>query len=318
MHKFLFTHPVIGSYSTFLLLGLLGGFLIARWRAPRAGVKAAHIDNLVLLVSILSLFGARLFSWIFYFPPGVSLWQALTRTGGGMVFYGGMIFGLLTVIAYARAAQLELRNQLDIVAPGLALGLALGRVGCFMAGCCWGDVCVDEHQIAGINQPNPKFTLQWQIRTMPFLSKPGFPLAVRFPREAGAYEQHLKLGLIDETAAHSLPVHPVQLYEAVLAIALCLFLHWRFSRRQWHGEILCVFLWGYGAIRFATEFLRADNAPIYFGLTLSQVISILLAATAAVLWFGMKPQWAQSRRRTQPSAIPQPNTATPVHGLARR
>ena len=279
MHKLLLSEPAIGSYSAFLLLGLVAGYLVARWRAVRAGIKGSHIDNLALLISVFSLFGARFFSWVFFFPPGVSLWQALTNSGGGMVFYGGMIFGILTAIIYARLAHLHLGNLLDVFAPGLALGLALGRVGCFMAGCCWGDLCVDPADWSKAAAPN----LAWQVRTVPFLSGAGFPLAVRFPEGAGAYEQHLKLGLIGQQSPLSRPVHPVQLYEAALALALCVLLHLRFEQRRWAGQVFCLLVLGYAAIRFGTEFLRADNAPLYLGLTLSQVISLALGAFSVIV-----------------------------------
>ena len=306
MHKLLLSEPRIGSYSAFLLLGLLAGYLLTRWRAVRCGIKGAHIDNLVLLITILSLFGARLFSWLFYFPPGVSLWHALTDGAGGMVFYGGMIFGVLTVVIYARVTNLDLSRLMDAFAPGLAIGLALGRVGCFMAGCCWGDVCVDRNRLAKASEPDAA----WQIRTVPFISPARFPLAVRFPEGAGAYEQHRKLGLIDEQTTRSLPVHPVQLYEAALAFGLCVFLHRRFRNRRWHGEIVCLFIFGYGAIRFLTEFLRADNPPIYFGLTLSQTISLMLFGLAAIVWFGRKADVASEESSSGTAAPQAPSGAT--------
>src|SRR5438067_10259662 len=203
MHKLLLTQPPIGSYSAFLLGGLLAGYLIARWHAVRNGITGSHIDNLALLIPVASLFGARLFSWLFYFPPGISFWHALTNPSGGMVLYGGIIFGLLTLAAYAVIRRIDLRNLLDAFAPALALGLAFGRIGCFMAGCCWGDLCVDPARLA---RPLDSQTT-WQIRTAPPLSPANFPLAVRFPRNAGAYEQHLKLGLIGTESQRSLPVH---------------------------------------------------------------------------------------------------------------
>jgi phosphatidylglycerol:prolipoprotein diacylglycerol transferase len=279
MHKILISEPRIGSYSALLLLGLLGGYLIARWRATRVGIKGSHIDNLALLISVFSLFGARFFSWLFYFPPGVSLWTALRDTGGGMVFYGGLIFGILTVLIYAKVARLPLSGLLDVFAPGLALGLAFGRIGCFMAGCCWGDVCIGPNEAPIIAARDS----EWQVRTFPLVSPAGFPLAVRFPNDAGAFEQHRKLGLIDETAIRSRPVHPVQLYEAGLALALCLFLHSWFQKRHWSGQVFCLLILNYAVIRFAMEFLRADNPPIYLGLTLSQVISLVLGAGAVCL-----------------------------------
>lgn len=304
MHKILISEPRIGSYSVLLLLGLLGGYLITRWRAVRAGVKGAHIDNLALLIAVLSLFGARFFSWLFYFPAGVSLWAALRDTGGGMVFYGGLIFGIVTVVLYARAARLPLGNLVDVFAPGLALGLALGRVGCFMAGCCWGDVCLDPKEVSKFSSPG----LKWQLQTFALVSPSGFPIAVQFPKGAGAFEQHRKLGLIDDNATASRPVHPVQLYEAGLALALCLFLHLYFEKRQWHGQVFCLLILSYSGIRFATEFLRADNRPIYFGLTLSQVISIGLATMAVLVMTAKKRRTILNSNQLSGAGIPQAET----------
>ena len=147
MHKILLTNPRIGSYSACLVLGILSGYLLSRWRGRRVGVKGAHIDNLTLLIAILSLFGARLFSWLFYFPAGASFWQALRDPAGGMVFYGGFIFAFITLIVYAQLSRLSVANLLDVFAPGAALGLAFGRIGCFMAGCCWGDLRFTGHAL---------------------------------------------------------------------------------------------------------------------------------------------------------------------------
>lgn len=284
MHRELLSNPHIGSYSAFLVFALIGGYLITRWRAVHIGIKGSHIDNLMLLIALMGLFGARLFSWWFYFPSGTSLWKAITTTGGGMVFYGGLIFGLVAVFGYARFTRLSLGNLMDACAPGVALGLALGRVGCFMAGCCWGDLCVSPSEMAKL----PSSQDVWQVRTVPVISGANFPLAVQFPSEAGAFRQHQKLNLVHEGAARSRPVHPVQLYEAVLAMVLCVGLHVWFKRRRWPGHVTCALAVGYAAIRFATEFLRGDNSPVYWGFTLSQVISLLIAAVVIGLLVGRK------------------------------
>ena len=277
MHRVLLSSPHIGSYSAMMLLGFLFGWWLARWRAKRQGMAPHHIDNLALLIAVVSLFGARLFSWWFYFPPGYSFWMAMTMGGGGMVFYGGLIFGLLCLFAYTAVTRISLRELFDVFAPSAALGLAFGRVGCFMAGCCWGDLCVDRD---AVHLHNPQ--LQYQLRTVPAISGARFPLAVTFPREAGAFEQHSALGLVPAQATRSLPVHPVQLYEAALALALAIYLHRSFRNRKWPGEIGIKLIVGYAIIRFGIEFLRADNSPIYWGLTLSQLISLLLAAACVV------------------------------------
>ena len=270
-------------------------------------MERRHIDNITLLVAITGLAGARVFSWLFYFPPGFSLWQALWEPGGGLVFYGGVVGGLASAIAYALFSRVNLRALLDVLAAPLAAGLAFGRIGCFMAGCCWGDVCVDQRQLAAL--PNPQ--VRYQIDTVPFISGARFPLAVRFPADCGALNQHIALGLLPPTATQSLPVHPVQLYESSLAFLLAFSLQRRFRHRKWAGQVFCWFLGGYGIIRFSMEFLRADNAPIYFGLTLSQVIS-LIALAACVIIFAIHARSSKVRTRTQSgSSVPSLNPLTP-------
>jgi phosphatidylglycerol:prolipoprotein diacylglycerol transferase len=293
MHPELFAHPHIGSYSACLFVAFLLGYLLVRWRAVRLGIPGRHIDNVSLLVPPLSLFGARFFSWLFYMPSGIGFWQGMTMDGGGLVFYGGLIFALLTIVIYTLARRLSLGEVADAFAAPVMLGLAIGRVGCFMAGCCWGDICASSGTLAPIADPRIIF----KVQTFPALSSGGFPLAVQYPREAGAFEQHTKLNLISPEAARSLPVHPVQLYEAGLAFLFCFLLHRNFLRRRHPGDIFWAMMIGYGLIRFTTEFFRADNSPAYGGLTISQVISVLFILVAggallARLRFAPRPRVA--------------------------
>lgn len=281
MHRELLSHPPIASYRAFLLLGFFFGYLLARWHSKRVGVERRHIDNIALLLPILGLAGGRFFSRLFYYPEPLTVWQALkVWEDGGLVFYGGLIFGVATVLIYSAARHVSLLSLLDALAPGLALGLAFGRVGCFLAGCCWGDLCVSPGQLRNV-QP----LTAGQIQTVPALSWAGFPLAVRYPPDAGAYEQHQTLGLVAIGAERSLPVHPVQLYEATLVLILCFLLHRAAQRTHLPGEIFFSLGISYGFIRFTLEFLRADSRPIYFGgTTISQVISVLIALSCLLLF----------------------------------
>jgi phosphatidylglycerol:prolipoprotein diacylglycerol transferase len=181
----------------------------------------------------------------------------------------------------------------DAWAAPVMLGLAIGRIGCFMAGCCWGDICASPQALAPVTDPRVSF----KIQTFPALSPDRFPLAVRFPRDAGAWEQHTKLNLISSEATRSLPVHPVQLYEAGLAFLFCFLLHRNFQKRRCPGDIFWAMMIGYGVIRFTTEFFRADNSPAYGGLTISQVISVFLilaggGALMARMRFAPRPRVA--------------------------
>jgi phosphatidylglycerol:prolipoprotein diacylglycerol transferase len=304
VHRILLSSPVIGTYSFCLLVGFVAGYLVARLNARRIGMERRHIDNITLLAAITGLAGARLFSWLFEFPPGFSLWQALREPSGGLVFYGGVIGGLASAIAYGLLARVSLRTLLDVLAAPLAVGLAFGRIGCFMAGCCWGDVCVDQKLLSAL----PDAKVRYQIDTVPFLSGAKFPLAVRFPTDCGALNQHIELGLLPPTATRSLPVHPVQLYESSLAFLLAFYLQRRFRQRKWAGEVFCWFFGGYGIIRFTMEFLRADNSPIYFGLTLSQVISLVALAVCALM-FAVHARTSKIQVKSQPHRSLQPSNS---------
>jgi phosphatidylglycerol:prolipoprotein diacylglycerol transferase len=278
MHRELIAQPHVASFSAFLLLAFVAGYLLARFNAIKSGIPPRHIDNQALLMIALSLVGARLFSWIFYFPAGSSFWAAMTAVGGGLVFYGGMVFAAAAALVYSLVARLSLRQVADLWAPPVALGLAIGRVGCFMAGCCWGDLCASSEKADGLTT-----LVRSQLYTIPTLSRAGFPLAVRFPPETGAYEQQQALGLIPPNASVSLPVHPAQLYEAAAVLALAFFLQRAFSRRERAGAVFGGLVLGYGIIRFLVEFVRADNPPIYWGFTLSQVISLCFVAGILLL-----------------------------------
>jgi phosphatidylglycerol---prolipoprotein diacylglyceryl transferase len=282
MHRQLIAQPHIGSYSACLFLAFLAGYLLLRWRAVRLGIPGRHIDNISLLIPPISLFGARLFSWLFYQPAGTGFIDGMMMDGGGLVFYGGVIFAALTVLTYTVARRLSLPRMADACAAPVLLGLAIGRVGCFLAGCCWGDLCVDPRTAAAIQDPRVNF----KVHTFPAVSPRSFPLAVQFPAHSAAHEQHVCLELISHEAPRSLPVHPVQLYEAALAFVLAVCIHLSFRRRRNPGDLFWVMMAGYGIIRFAVEFFRADNSPAYWGLTISQAISVLfiILGGTALVW----------------------------------
>lgn len=268
-----------------VLLGYFAGWLLARTRATRAGLETRHVDNLVLLILVTGLIGGRLAARLFY-APNISFIDAFKIwRGGGLVFYGGFIAGSLTVLTYAWLARLPIAKIADVFAPGAAAGLAFGRIGCFMAGCCFGDICVLPP-----NQTVLDPQVAYQVRTVPQLS-PTF-LGVQFPKKSDAFQQHLKLGLLEPGSTRSLPVHAVQLYEAVFAGLLAIWLHRR--KPLFNGEIAIRLLIGYSVGRFVLEFFRGDNRPIYLGMTISQVTSLVLLAIA--IWF--------AGRRARAGAVP--------------
>jgi phosphatidylglycerol:prolipoprotein diacylglycerol transferase len=276
------------------LLGFFFGWLLCRSRAERYGIGKNHLDNIALLLPITGLFGARLFARLFY--AKLPLLEALkVWEGDGLVFYGGFIVSALAVIVYGLVRKLQLVRLLDCVAPSVALGLAFGRIGCFLAGCCWGDVCIDHTQVAALKDQ----TVAVRIQTFPAISPEHFALAVQFPQKSDIYKQHVRHGLITAARDKSLPVHPVQLYEAALAALLCFYA--ARPRLARPGDVALIVLVGYALIRFATEFLRADNKVYALGMTFSQVVSVYILLGCAIIGAIR----ALVMRRNVPSAVAQ-------------
>jgi phosphatidylglycerol---prolipoprotein diacylglyceryl transferase len=260
MKPALLLYPHISSYPVLLLLGFFFGWLLARSRARFYGIAARDLDNICLLLPLAGLFGARFFARLFY--AKLPLFEALkVWEGDGLVFYGGFLFGVGAVLLYGFVRRMRLSNLVDCVAPSVALGLACGRIGCFLAGCCWGDACVDRAQLAAIQDAQ----VRQRIQTIPAISQPAWPFAVRFPQRSDAYKQHEKLGLLEAANSRSLPVHPVQLYEALLSAGLCVFLCIRSKYARHRGDVALEMLVGYAVIRFATEYLHCP-APAAIAL----------------------------------------------------
>lgn len=282
MKPALFISPYIYSYPVLLLAGFIFGWWLARRRSQAFGILPREIDNIGLLLPIAGLFGARLFARLFY--AKLPLLEALrVWEGDGLVFYGGFLFGIGAVVIYGLVRRMRLLSLFDCLAPSAALGLAFGRIGCFLAGCCWGDVCVDRARLWRVHDTE----VIARIQTIPAISDSSWPIAVRFPEGSDPYKQHAKWGLLDSGEPRSVPVHPVQLYEAVLAFALCAYLVWRSkAMKQRPGDVALALLIGYGLIRFGTEFLRADNKVFAFDFTFSQVVSIAILLGSLLLISG--------------------------------
>ena len=272
----------LGSYSFLLLLGYFSAYVLSRLRAKENQIEGRHVDNLALMLIVFGLAGATVFGRLFYGSQNISLWNVLNvLEGGPRVLYGGIISGTITVILYSFVMRVPLGRLGDLIAPSLALGIMFGRIGCFLAGCCWGDVCLDPKHLSLISNPAQAY----QVQTIPFMSTSAFPFSVTFPKNSYAYVQHLELGLLKQTATHSIPVHPVQIYEAVFCLALCIFLIFRSKKKKASKTLFLDFCIGYAFIRFLMEFLRAGNSHVYWGITVSQVISLIVIGVCILLYY---------------------------------
>ncbi|MFH0794306.1 MAG: prolipoprotein diacylglyceryl transferase [bacterium] len=271
-------HPVlfyignfyVGTYGALIALGLVAGVSVAVWRAGKVGIDS----NLVLVVAfygvLAGLVGARvtyiLLSWgDFLRSPAEYLFS---RTG--FVFGGGLVFGIAVTIWLLRRRGQEKWAFGDVAAPSLALGHFFGRLGCFMAGCCFGKVCSVDFAWLGVRFPEVVDKGGEAIGSFPFLYQ-------------------LQEAMIPPDAHQSLLIYPTQLFEAgaLLIIFGILQLAWR--RRRFDGQIFLLYLMLYGAARFGVEFLRGDMDRGFFdGLATSQWLSLMAVVFAAVYWFRLR------------------------------
>ena len=131
----------IYSYGALVVAGIAVGILVGVWRAPRFGL--ARFDELA--VGLLGVVGGLVGAVVLF---DLVQWRAIVADPSllihpGLVFYGGLFGGAAAAWGYCRAYRLSIVDAADAGAPGLALGHAIGRIGCLLGGCCYGRV-VDE------------------------------------------------------------------------------------------------------------------------------------------------------------------------------
>lgn len=308
----------VRAYGFMMMLGFLISIHLAARRARRCGADEELVLNIGLIALITGVLGARLFYVIHYPEHFSSVIQYFAIWTGGLEFYGGFLLAVAAILIYMYRRKQSIRLYMDILAPAIMLGLAFGRIGCFLNGCCWGKptslVCAVKFPYA-----SPAFQHQWyrtrqlavpgefimnQAQGRPILidretlNAPDQKLAdllkkVR-PHTANARElemvdQHLKKWnttlaglkkLADKIDLRSLAVHPTQLYSSFNALAISLILSWYFWRRRKHGMVIALLFVIYPINRFLLELMRADNPYDTFGLTVSQGVSLAVVPIA--------------------------------------
>jgi phosphatidylglycerol:prolipoprotein diacylglycerol transferase len=267
-------------YGVMMVLACVFAWALARQRAKQVGIDPSHVDLALPLAFIGGAFFAGALGW--FVPDELQLAGNVFVAEGRLRLYSVAMVALGILFAYSRATGLPLRRLADLVAlPALAF-MGIVRVGCYLAGCCFGDVSGHGDLLALIQDPR----LRLQLQTLGTGSSESLPWAVQFPAGSFAYQQHQALGLLEPWATSSLPVHPVQLYETLLLALLGLALVKFRPRFRRSGDEALTVLALYALLAFALEFLRADNTLVLGPLTINQLICLAWLAIATVLaWF---------------------------------
>ncbi len=131
----------IRGYGTMLLVAVLLSIGLTVWRGRKLGIDPDTLVMLCFWMILPGIIGARVFYIIEYREDFDTLSSLLNFTKGGLVVYGSLIGGILGLLIFVFRHKLPLMATLDLMAPGFMLGLAIGRLGCFLNGCCFGGVC---------------------------------------------------------------------------------------------------------------------------------------------------------------------------------
>jgi phosphatidylglycerol:prolipoprotein diacylglycerol transferase len=258
MRQVLFEIPGLGvkvfGYGLMLFFAFLGSMNIAAWKARREKLDPELVLDMALYVFLGGLIGARAFYVIQYWGERVhSFWEIFEIWKGGIVLYGSILGGTIAFFLYRRLRWFPLLPMLDVIAPAVAFGIAIGRIGCFLNGCCFGDAC-------------------------------HLPWAVQFPKHSPPWDSEVARNLIPPDSEHSLWLHPTQLYSTIDGLILMTLLLAYFPIRRRDGEVMGLLMLTYPVTRFLIEHLRNDEGIFAAGMTISQLISVGLFAFGVVYW----------------------------------
>jgi phosphatidylglycerol:prolipoprotein diacylglycerol transferase len=249
----------IYAYGLMLTIAFIVGTIITIRVAARDKISAEIVLDLVTFIIIGAIIGARLIYVVLKFseykenPASV-----MYITQGGLSVHGGILGGMVAAWIYAAYRKLNYWHLADIFAPQLALGLAIGRIGCFLNGCCYGVPTSD--------------TNAWY--------------AITFP-------ENLHTGLTS-----SVPRHPAQLYEVFLSFLIFIYLRSFYKNRKFDGHAFLMWIGLYSIARFIQEFYRFnESSTVIFGfITIAQLASVILAVLAFVIIAEMKKRIELSKR----------------------
>jgi phosphatidylglycerol:prolipoprotein diacylglycerol transferase len=299
------------GYGVTLVVGFLLGIHLAQRRAARAGEDRERVSHLGLLALIAGILGARIAYVIEnhrHFAHA-GLGELLNITSGGLIYYGGVVLAVLAMLAYLRWRKLPVRRFLDIIAPSLMIGLAFGRAGCTLNGCCFGARCRADWPLAmrfpmyaapllkfdgrqgpysrGTTGPPPVYAAQ--MRPDPQTHR----AALQPPQELLDADGRL-IPPSEFTAeqvraargAWSLPVRPAQPLGIINALLLAGLLTAFYRLRTREGQVFVLMLILYPITRFLLEVIRdPDGHSLLAGrLTHNQYTSAALVAVGVILW----------------------------------
>ena len=245
----------VAMYGIMIALAMLSGLLLASHMAKKTGLNPDTIWDIGVYLLVLSVVGARIYYVIFMWDMYKdNLLQIFNLRGGGLAIYGGIIGGITTVAVYSKIKKVNVGLLLDTCAYGLVLGQIIGRWGNFF----------NREVFGGYTDSL---------------------LAMKFPASMARASD-----ISEEIAAHMtdgcIQVHPTFLYEGIWNFCLLMLLIFALKYRKFHGQIILLYLMGYGIGRALIETIRTDQLFIpgtTVPVNMVMGICVAIAAFAAIL-----------------------------------
>jgi phosphatidylglycerol:prolipoprotein diacylglycerol transferase len=249
---------VVTSFGLMMFLSFLSGAYVCGRQFERFGYPRELAWDVLAWVAIGGIVGAKFYYLALHWEDLAANPMQELISRGGLVWYGGLIGGVVAYYLQIRAKKLPVALMYDATAPALALAYAVGRVGCFLVG--------DDY---GIHTTSP--------------------LGIAFPEGSPPSTAGYLRSIGDDVPAsiadsQVVPVHPTQLYEVALALIMFAIL-WRIGgRRMQQGRLFSLWMMLYAVERFVIEFVRAKSDRLLLGFSTSQIASVLLLAAGLYLW----------------------------------
>ena len=250
----------IAYYGIVIVTGMMIAIWIAQREAKRTGQNPEQYLDLAMIGIAAGILGARIyyviFAWDYYKDDLLSIFNIRQ---GGLAIYGGIIGACIAVVIYSRKKKQNFSLLMDTASMSIVFGQIMGRWGNFFNREAFGDYT------------NNLFAMQLPVS------------AVR----ANEITQKMWDHVVTVNGVEYIQVHPTFLYESLWNVGVLLFLFWFRKRKKFNGEVLLMYLIGYGLGRIWIEGLRTDQLLLpVVGLPVSQLLSgcFVVGCTILVVW----------------------------------
>ena len=269
----------IAFYGMIIGFGMLAGWLIAEWMAKKTGQSTELYLDFALYAIVISVICTRLFYVIFNFDEfRGDLISIINIRDGGLAIYGGIIGAIASGIVYTRIKKYPFWLLADTGCIGLITGQMIGR---------WGNFFNRE---AFGKYTNGLFAMQLDVRDVASDFRISIPyLQERFEGRTAAFERIMEIRnkMVEVDGGNYIQVHPTFLYESLWNLALLIFLVLYTKHKKFEGEVMLLYLAGYGLGRVWMEGLRTDQLFLWgTPIPISQLLSamIVLVATSMIVY----------------------------------